>query len=233
MTEQDLKFDRFHERYENGIPWLFLLSCLVSYNFKSFRRFMIYISHYGSIIDLWETPSKEIKNEELIIGFQPLFSERIPKKLLCQITGLTSKTTFNEQFKTYFEANDLVGRKSFTLLETYRILEFWQGEGKWGRMQAAKKEMLADILHNGNYERTAKEFRGALGKEDYKPNLISPKKIKQVIEHIDLTEENQIEDLMGYKETQTGLLWMFGLLMLQHFFTQNKKAISAPPHTDT
>ena len=147
------------------------------------------------------------------------------------------------KYKTYFEVNDLLGRKSFTMLEAYKILEFWQGEGKWGRMQAAKKEMLADIIHNGNYERTAEEFRGALGKEGYRPNLISPKKIKQLIEHIDLTEENQIEELMGYKELQTGLLWLFGIVMICHFFTQNEgvfntnsksnKAISAPPHTDT
>ena len=188
---------------------------------------MIYISHYGSVIDLWEIPSKDIKNEEIIAGFQPLFTERIPKKMLYQITGLKSKTTFNEQFKTYFEANDLIGRKSFTMLEAYKILEFWQGECKWGRMQAEKKEMLADIIHNGNYERTAEEFRGALGKEGYRPNLISPKKIKQLIEHVNLTEENQIEELMGYRELQTGLLWMFGIVMLFHFFTQNEGVFNA------
>ena len=222
MTEEDFKLDRFHETWENGIPFWFAAACLLNYNFKSFRRFMIYLSHYGSVIDLWETPSKEVKNEEIVAGFQPLFTERIPKKTLYQITGLHSRTTFNERFKPYFEENHLVGRKSFTLLETYKILEFWQGEGKWGRMQAAKKEMLADIIHNGNYERTAEEFKGALGKEDYRPNLISPKKIKKLIEHIDLTEENQIEELMGYKELQTGLLWLFGIVMLFQFFTQNK-----------
>ena len=243
MTKEDYKIDRFHETWESGIPYWFIGACLLNYNFKSFRRFLIYISHYSSVIDLWETPSKDIKNEEIIAGFQPLFTERIPKKVLYQITGLKSKTTFNEQFKTYFEVNDLIGRKSFTMLEVYKILEFWQGEGKWGRMQAAKKEMLADIIHNRNYERTAEEFRGALGKEGYRPNLISPKKIKQLIEHIDLTEENQIEELMGYRELQTGLLWMFVIVMIFHFFTQNEgvfnansksvKAISSPPHTDT
>ncbi|MAQ75533.1 MAG: hypothetical protein CL613_04270 [Aquimarina sp.] len=227
MTEEDFKIDRFHETWESGIPFWFLAACLLNYNFKSFRRLMIYLSHYSSVIDLRETPSKYIKNEEIIAGFQPLFSERIPKKLLYQVTGLTSKTTFNEQFKTHFEANDLVGRKTFTLLETYKILEFWQGEGQWGRLQAAKKEMLADIIHNGNYERTAEEFRGALGKEGYRPNLISPKKIKQVVEHIHLTEEDQVEELVGYKELQTGLLWMFGILMFQHYFKLGKKALNS------
>ncbi|WP_340156408.1 hypothetical protein [uncultured Winogradskyella sp.] len=222
MTEEDFKIDRFHETWESGVPYWFIGACLLNYNFKSFRRFLIYISHYSSVIDLRETPSQDIKNEEIIAGFQPLFTERIPKKVLYQITRLKSKTTFNEQFKTYFVANNLIGRKSFTMLEAYKILEFWQGEGKWGRMQAAKKDMLADIIHNGNYERTAEEFRGALGKEGYRPNLISPKKIKQLIEHIDLTEENQIEELMGYKELQTGLLWMFGIVTVSIILCKQK-----------
>lgn len=242
MTEEDFKFDRFHERFNSSVPWWFIVGCLVSYNFKSFRRFMIYLSHYSSIINLWDTPSEEIKNEQIIAGFQPLFTERIPKKTLYQITGLHSRTTFNEHFAPYLKENNLVGRRSFTLLETYKILEYWQGEGKWGRLKAAKKEMLADVLHNKNYERTAEEFKMALGKEGYKPSLVSPKKIKKFIKHIDLTEENQIEDLIGYKELQTGLLWIFGLLMVQQFFTQNKdipnsnrkkqNAISSQSHTD-
>ena len=195
MTEEDFKIDRFHETWESGIPYWFIGACLLNYNFKSFRRFLIYISHYGSVIDLWETPSQDIKNEEIIAGFQPLFTERIPKKMLYQITGLKSKNTFNEQFKTYFEANDLIGRKSFTMLETYKILEFWQGEGKWGRMQAAKKEMLADIIHNGNYERTAEEFRGALGKEGYRPNLISPKKSNNSLNILTLQKKTRLKNL--------------------------------------
>ena len=243
MTEEDFKLDRFHERFNGSVPWWFIAACIISYNFKSFKRFMIYLSHYSSVINLWETPSREIKDEQIIAGFQPLFPDRIPKKLLYQVTGLHSRTTFNERFGNYFKENDLVGRRTFTLLETYKILEYWQGEGKWGRLQAAKKEMLADVLHNKNYERTADEFKMALGKNGYKPNLISPKKIKQLIKHIDLREENQIEDLMGYKEFQIGLLWMFGLVTLQQFFEQYKcalssarkkrKALSSQVHTNT
>jgi len=226
MKEEDFKIDRFHERFNGSVPWWFIAACIIGYNFKSFRRFMIYLSHYSSIFNLWETPSREIKDEQIIAGFQPLFPDRVPKKLLYQVTGLHSRTTFNERFGNYFKENDLVGRRTFTLLETYKILEHWQGEGKWGRLQAAKKEMLADVLHNKNYERTADEFRMALGKNGYKPNLISPKKIKQLIKHIDLTEENQIEDLMGYKEFQTGLLWVFGILVVHQFFSKNKDILN-------
>jgi len=77
MTEEDFKLDRFHERFNGSVPWWFIVACLMNYSFKSFRRFMIYLSHYSSIINLWETPSEEIKNEQIIAGFQPLFTERI------------------------------------------------------------------------------------------------------------------------------------------------------------
>jgi len=70
--------------------------------------------------------------------------------------------TFNERFASYLKEHKLVGRISFTLLETYKILEYWQGEGKWGRLRAAKKEILAGILHNNNYKRTAEEFKMAI-----------------------------------------------------------------------
>lgn len=221
MTEEDFKIDRFHEKFTEGTPLWFIAACMLNYNFKSFRRFLLYILHYGDNIDLWISSSKDITDEQIIVGFEPLITERIPKKSLYKVTGLQSKTTFNERFAPHFKAHNLSGRKSFTLLEAYKILEFWQGEGKWGRLQAAKKEMLADILHNKNYERTADEFKRALGAKGYKPNLVSPKKIKQLIKHIDLTEENQIEDLMGYKEFQTGLLWLFGILLVQQAFNQH------------
>lgn len=103
--------------------------------------------------------------------------------------------------------------------------------------------MLAEVLHNKNYERTAEEFKMAIGKEGYQPNLISPKKIKKLIEHIDLTEESQLEDLIGYEELQTGLIWIFGILMIHQFLKQTKQSISIPEdprkpisflsHTDT
>lgn len=113
-----------------------------------------------------------------------------------------------------------------------------------GPSASYKKEMLAEVLHNKNYERTAEEFKLALGKEGYQPNLISPKKIKKLIKHIDLTEENQIEDLIGYQELQAGLLWMFGILIMVHQFLKQtkqsnsilknlRKPISSQSHTDT
>ncbi|WP_405370999.1 hypothetical protein [Nonlabens sp. Asnod2-A12] len=120
----------------------------------------------------------------------------------------------NKYFGSFFKDNGLSGRRNFTLLETYKILEFWQGEGNWGRLKAIKKKKIAGILHNKNYERTADEFKAALGSDSYKTNLISPKNIKKVIAHIDLTEENQVEDLIGYKETKTQFLWAFGILVL-------------------
>ncbi|SCY18861.1 hypothetical protein SAMN05192588_1580 [Nonlabens sp. Hel1_33_55] len=41
-----------------------------------------------------------------------------------------------------------------------------------------------------------------------------------------MTEENQIENLMGYKEFQTGLLWVFGILVVHQFFSKNKDILN-------
>lgn len=226
MVKEDFKIDRFHERFNGAVPSWFLLGSVCNYNFKSFRRYLIYISHYGSVIDLCETSSKEISDEQIIAGIQPLLPSKIPKKVLYELTGLNSRTTFNERFRSYFKEHGLVGRRTFTLLEIYKILEYWQGDGKWGRLQAAKKEMLAEVLHNKNYERTADDFRMALGENAYKPNLISPKKIKQVIKHMDLTEEEAVEKLVGYKEFQSQLLWIIGIIAALHFIAINRNALN-------
>lgn len=59
--------------------------------------------------------------------------------MLYQITRLHSRTTFNDRFSVYFIDNDFTGRRSFTLLETYKILEYWQGDGKWAECKLQKR----------------------------------------------------------------------------------------------
>ena len=219
MTEEDLK----KRKFENGVPFWFILICLLNYNFKSFRRFLIYLLNAGSLIDLREISSAQITNEEIIAYLEPMFGDRVPRSLIGDIIGVKSRTTFNKYFGDFIKENNLSKRKGFTLLEAYKLLEFWQGEGKWGRFKAAKKRKLANILHNKNYERTAEEFRSALNYDEYKSNLISPKKIKTFIDHIDLDEKSKIEELIGFEEFENSSLWTFGILMFCH--SLNEKGI--------
>tara|TARA_R110002049_G_scaffold113040_2_gene263052 strand:- start:20248 stop:20766 length:519 start_codon:yes stop_codon:yes gene_type:complete len=157
-----------------------------------------------------------------------MFPEKIPRKLLREATNLKSGNTFNDKLRPYLEENELMGRRSFSLSEAFGILEYWQGRGHWGRSGAAKKEFISEILHNGNYERTAIDFKGAIGKDKYKENLISPKKIKELIAHIDLTEEELVEDLLGYKEFESWILWVFGIMMVASYLDKNKIELSKP-----
>lgn len=220
MIEENYK----RRRFNNDIPAWFFVAVLCNYNFKSFKKFIIYLLHFSRVIDLRYKKSKDISNEEIIIFFEPIFSDRIPKSLIRKLTNLKSGNTFNDKFGSYLYEHNLIGRRSFTLSETYGILNYWQGEGNWGRLNGAKKKMLADVLKNGNYERTALEFRGAIGVDGYQGNLISPKKIKALIKHIDLTEDEGItEELIGYEEFQNKILWMFSILMIAHYLENSKK----------
>lgn len=224
--------DYTRRRFRDGIPAWFLIACVSNYNFKSFRRFIIYLLHYSCALDLTVRKASSFCNEELIELMSPIIAEKLPKAILRQFTGL-SPNTFNDKFAPYFEENNLVGRKSFTLLETYNIFNFWQGDGDWGRLQAVKKKTIADILQKGNYERTALEFKGAIGEEEYRDNLVSPKKIKALIEHIDLTDEEQEKEaLIGYKDFQEDILWTFCIIMGAHYvarFFDTNNSNSAKP----
>ncbi|PRP66265.1 hypothetical protein [Nonlabens agnitus] len=219
MTEEDLK----RRKFENGVPFWFVLMCLLNYNFKSFRRFLIYLLNAGSLIDLRERSSAQMTNEEIVVYFEPMLGSRVPRPLIRDIIGVQSRTTFNKYFGDFIKENNLSKRNGFTLLEAYKLLEFWQGEGKWGRFKAAKKQKLANILHNKNYERTAEEFRGAVDLDEYKPNLLSPKTIKNFIRHVDLTDDDKVEALIGYGEFKKSSLWAFGILMFYH--SLNEKGI--------
>ena len=135
------------QRFNNGIPAWFFIAILCNYNFKSFRHFIIYLLHFSSVIDLRDKKSKEITNEEILMHFEPIFPDKFPKPLLRQLTGL-SANTFNNKFRPYLKEHNLIGRRSFTISETYGILKYWQGEGNWGRLMSSKKKMVADILHS-------------------------------------------------------------------------------------
>lgn len=239
MKEHNYK----RRRFKNGTPLWFFVAVLLGYKFKSFRKFLIYLLHYSSIIDLRERRSEEISNKEIVFYIEQMFPEKIPRKLLREATNLKSGNTFNDKLRPYLEENDFMGRRSCTLTEAFGILQYWQGSGQWGRLGAAKKEFISEILHNGNYERTAIDFKGAVGKHEYNENLISPKKIKELITHIDLTEEELVEDLIGYKEFESWLLWVFGIMMISLYLDKNKVKLSIPEdprkpislisHTDT
>lgn len=215
-------FECKRKRYENGAPVIFILGCLINYNFKSFRKFLIYIFHFSGYLNLKSKDSSQYTNEELIKGLDLIYKIKVSKIELCKLTQCNNNT-FNKRFKKYFELNNYKGRRKFTLLETYGILNEWQGQGKWGMMQSIKKEKLAEILNSGSYKKLATEYGLAIGKKNYKgKDKYSPREVKNYLEHIDVLESEKAEELLRYDDFQNISLWFFGIMILHNALSKNK-----------
>jgi hypothetical protein len=193
-----------NERHKNEITIGEVLLCL--FLSSSMREAMLHIFDRLGVIN----PSLEYSNEELVEIFSHLYAEKIGKPDIRKLVNL-SRGTFNERFKQYFESNDLVGRRNFTFLETYKILRYWQGNDNWTLMlQATTKEQLAEIVNGGKYKDLADEFSLLIGKDNYKgKDKFSPKEIKEFLTHIDLVKSDQADKLLNQKEFDVSLRCAF------------------------
>lgn len=218
-------FDCKRKRYKNGAPVIFIIGCLINYNFNTFRNFLVYIFHFSGYLDLKIKDSSHYTDEQLVKVLDLIYKEKINKKDLYEITKC-NKNTFNKRFKQYFELKGYTGKRKFTLFETYGILNEWQGQGRWGMMQSIKKERLAKIINSGNYKNLANEFSLIIGKDNYKSkDKFSPKEVKKLLEHIDLSESREAERLLKYDEFKTISLWFFGIMILFNAWNKNKHSI--------
>ncbi|WP_298496153.1 hypothetical protein [uncultured Algibacter sp.] len=209
-------FDFKRKRYVNETPVLFIIVCLCNYNFNSFRNFLIYIFYFLGFLDLRIKDSSQYSDEQLVKYLELIYKKKINKKDLYELTKC-NKNTFNKRFKKYFELKGYVGKRKFTLFETYGILNEWQGDGNWGMMQAISKERLAKTINSGNYKNLANEFSMLIGEENYKSkDKFSPKEVKKLLDHIDLSESREAQKLLRYDEFQSISLWVFGLFIVQN-----------------
>jgi len=190
----------------------FIIGCLINYNFKSFKRFLIYIFHYCGFLNLKVKKSKEFSDLNIINILSQIHPEKIDKKNLYALTGL-SKNTFNKHFNEFFLENEFIGKRKFTLYETYIILNEWQGSGKWSMFKSLNKQKISEIIHSGNYKNLANEFK--IIKNDYNnKDKFSPKEVKRFLKHIDLDDSIQEENLLEYQKFHRGSLWIFGIVMI-------------------
>ncbi|MGB1247633.1 MAG: hypothetical protein ACPG4Z_02020 [Chitinophagales bacterium] len=203
----DLSYKR--KRFKNGTPLWFIIGCIMNYNFRSFSRFLIYIYHFSYCLDLRKKDSSQYTDVELISTLDLIYGNKIDKKDLYTLTDM-SKNTFNKYFKDFFEKNNYIGKRKFTLYETYNILNEWQGKGKWGMFNSIKKERLAKIINSGNYKRLASEFKLSLKGKSYKnQDKFSPNQVKHFLEHIDEIETENEEQLLHYSDFKTLSIWAF------------------------
>lgn len=197
------------ELIKKGPTLGFVIGCLLRYNFHSFKRFLIYIFHYWGFLDLRIKSANQYSDKEIVDYLSRIYDEKVDKKILYSLLGV-SKNTFNKHYKDFFEKNKFVGRRKFSLYEAYLILNEWQGEGAWSRLKSINKQEIADIINLGNLKNISSEF--SLFNEDYKhKDKLSPKEVKEFLNHIDFDELEKEEELLQYKEFHNRTLWIFGI----------------------
>ncbi|WP_417873983.1 hypothetical protein [Xanthomarina gelatinilytica] len=140
----------------NGVKLGFILSAFFCSRIDEIERKIIYIFYIANII-----PHEFLKNKRAKIDKEFLLKlifelsnnkKYISKKDLRALTGLEEKKTFNKYFDVHLDKLGLSNNRAFTLSETFKILQFWQGDDKWGRMEAFSKGELANRFMNGNYD---------------------------------------------------------------------------------
>lgn len=166
----------------------------IFYNFKSIKRCAVFLFHKYNLLDLKEIKSTLCTWEYLCLIIDDEFNVKIKKQELRELVGL-SNVTFNSYFKDFYEEQNLKGRKSFTILEAYKIISYWQGEGGWLRPKAFTKNELIEIFTNGSYKKLKNEFDLSFDNFDYKgKDKISPRVLKEFISHIDFNEKEIIAE---------------------------------------
>ena len=146
----------------------------------------------------------------------------IPKKDLRTLTNLEDKGTFNKYFNEHLKKLGLSKNKSFTLSETFQILQFWQGDDKWGRMEAFSKGELANRFMNGNYdELELKMTDEVFNYDEYRHHdFIKPADTKRFINKV-LDKESLV--LIYEEDFDVDYLYYFFIMYLIYSFNSKKK----------
>jgi len=157
--------------------------------------------------------SSSLTNDYLLQKIFDLAGDKkyITKKDLREITGLLDKGTFNKYFDEHLVKCGLSKNRGFTLLETFHVLEFWQGDDKWGRMEAFTKKELAEQFMGDRYDNLEFEMTNEIIASDnyLHHDYIKPADAKTFTKNVLKKDEKALELL--YEEE-------FGLDYLGFFF---------------
>ncbi|WP_203293585.1 hypothetical protein [Luteirhabdus pelagi] len=212
-------------RFKDGIPFWFMLHCILNYNFKSFKRFLIYIFHFSGFIDIRKKAVQDYKVEELYTFLEPMLIAKIYKKDFLKIFNV-SNNTFNKYFEEHIKLNGLEGRRKYTLLEASEIINEWQGNEPWGYFEAITKENMVKGLALRDYRVLANDLNKRFEKE-YTMNKFSPARVKQFLEHIDAHETKEASNILGYRMLDVEIKYcLVGMSLFfyntQHYETNEK-----------
>lgn len=175
---------------------------IYSDRFKSTLRLIIFVLHKIGVIDLKSNSSDNIRFvSDLLKRIDERIQYKIKRNELLEILGL-SKNTFVKQFKEYLNANELVGRRTYTLNETYKLLLHWKGDAMWYRLEAFSKQELANYISNGDYKKLSGEFDSfMLLSSSYKENdKLSPKLVNSFLKDLNFSDEKIEEIFLANQE---------------------------------
>lgn len=182
MTDQQyLQFTNvFSEEYnrKHGLTLGYIIYVLFFSDKTESTDIISHILDVAGIISIHhlKLSKTEISRSFLLkIIFQSLPNDRMVKKALIRnLVGLKHRGTFNKYFDNHIKSVIPKGYRgyTYTLFETYKILNYYQGGDVWGRMKIYSKGELASSLFGRNYEHlevelnTNSNFKSYLN-EDY------------------------------------------------------------------
>ena len=198
-------FEHLNPKYQSDrdLTLGFVLSYIFCFHFKSdkFDRGFAYILHITRIKNYkaLRLKYKDLTDDDLLkeVFFLSRNDKCFKLESLREMTGIRSKDTFRNRFKTYFKENNLLRRRAFNLEETYGILEFWNPGFKGESMEALLKSELAKQYTNGNCDELAEWFinNDIISKEAYEStDKLSPKIYNNLIQLYDEKHEKEEED---------------------------------------
>ncbi|XLS29866.1 hypothetical protein ACJD0Z_03350 [Flavobacteriaceae bacterium M23B6Z8] len=218
----------YYLKARNELTIGFILSVFFCSKIKSTERKILYIFYIGNLIPHeFLKEHREIIDKVFLVNLLCKLSgdkKYIKKEDIRRLTGLEDKTTFNKYFGERLLQLGISKNKRFTLLEFFKILRFWQGDDKWGRMQAFTKGELAKKFTSGNYDELELQMTNAI----FTPNFyrhhdfIKPADAKKFLNDILDTESLQI----SYDEIFEIDDLVFFFLVYLHFANRDRTTVS-------
>jgi hypothetical protein len=227
MIFDDRIFQPYYIKASNGANAGFILSVLFCSKIETIERQIIYIFYMCNIIphEFLKNKREKIDKEFLLKLIFELSAEKkcVSKKDLRSLTALEDRGTFNKYFGEHIKKLGLSRNKSFTLYETFKILQFWQGDDKWGSMEAFSKGELANRFMNGNYnELELKMTDEVFNYDEYKHHdFIKPADAKKFINKV-LDKESL--ELIYEEDFNVDYLFYFFIMYLLYSF--RRKSLS-------
>lgn len=141
----------------NGISLGYILSTMCSSNneLEGISK-ILYIANIINYKTLKSKPTPDFLLRKIFEVTKR--KKKIKKGDLRKIIGLEITETSNKHLNPILIELDFMynkngkPRRTFTLEETYSILKSWQGDDKWGRMEAYSKGELTKLFTDDNYD---------------------------------------------------------------------------------